>query len=506
MVFNAGELTLVEYGKPVPLGACRTEYVNPHLISVRLCETRRKQGPNGSRVSEDIKRIAYLLDLQTIRLLDLNAQQTVATIALDSKIDWLELNPRGDKLLFRDKRRALHLYDLTTSTRTSLLSFCDYVQWVPDSDVVVAQNRNMLCIWYAIDHPDQVTLVPIKGEVEEIERTHGRTEVIVDEGISRVHYALDESLIAFGSAVEDGEYERAVDILEANASQSPEAPAMWSRLATLSLADGDYRVAERCYIALGDVARARFLRSINQISADPRHPLVQARIAVLNRQFKRAEALLLEQGRVDDAILMYKELHQWDAALAVAQLRGHPQTGQLRQQYFEWLERTGQEDKAGELKEAEGDHMAAITLYLRGARPGKAALLMQTTRVGISDAALIDRVAAALLKSNQHERAGDFFESLDRLDRALDAYTRGKCYRPAVELARRAFPAKVVRLEEDWGDHLASLKQWDAACNHFIECGAHTKAIGAAIEARQWSKASQVPGFFNSLFLSFAID
>jgi intraflagellar transport protein 172 len=50
----------------------------------------------------------------------------------------------------------------------------------------------------------------------------------------------------------------------------------------------------------------------------------------------------------------------------------------------------------------------------------------------------------------------------------------------------------VVRLEEEWGDWLASQKQWDAACNHFIEAGAHSKAIAAAIEARQWSKASQV--------------
>ncbi len=111
MVFNAGELTLVEYGNPVPIGACRTEYVNPHLISVRICEGRRNRNANasGSGRGEDTKRIAYLLDLQTIRLLDLSTQQTVATIALDAKIDWLELNPRGDKLLFRDKRRALHL-------------------------------------------------------------------------------------------------------------------------------------------------------------------------------------------------------------------------------------------------------------------------------------------------------------------------------------------------------------------------------------------------------------
>lgn len=38
LVFNAGELTLVEYGENYILGSVRTEFVNPHVISVRLNE------------------------------------------------------------------------------------------------------------------------------------------------------------------------------------------------------------------------------------------------------------------------------------------------------------------------------------------------------------------------------------------------------------------------------------------------------------------------------------
>ena len=32
MIFNAGELTLVEYGSNDSLGSVRTEFMNPHLI------------------------------------------------------------------------------------------------------------------------------------------------------------------------------------------------------------------------------------------------------------------------------------------------------------------------------------------------------------------------------------------------------------------------------------------------------------------------------------------
>ena len=41
----------------------------------------------------------------------------------------------------------------------------------------------------------------------------------------------------------------------------------------------------------------------------------------------------------------------------------------------------------------------------------------------------------------------------------------------AVDLARYAFPADVVGLEEQFGDYLVSRKELDAAINHFIEAG-----------------------------------
>lgn len=44
---------------------------------------------------------------------------------------------------------------------------------MPESDVVVAQNRNNLCVWYSIENPDKVTIYNIKGDVETIERNAG---------------------------------------------------------------------------------------------------------------------------------------------------------------------------------------------------------------------------------------------------------------------------------------------------------------------------------------------
>ena len=161
MVFNSGELTLVEYGRNEILGSLRTEQTSSHLISVRLSD-----GRDPTRLDQQIRKVAYLIDLNTIRIGDLSTGVTDATISHEARIDWMEMNQRATKLLFRDKRRALHLFDIASQTRSTLLSFSSYVQWVPDSDVVVAQSRSNLCVWYHIDAPDRVTVVPIKGGLE----------------------------------------------------------------------------------------------------------------------------------------------------------------------------------------------------------------------------------------------------------------------------------------------------------------------------------------------------
>ena len=43
------------------------------------------------------------------------------------------------------------------------------------------QNRNVLCVWYNIESPDQVTTFTINGDVQTIERAGGKTDVIVNE-------------------------------------------------------------------------------------------------------------------------------------------------------------------------------------------------------------------------------------------------------------------------------------------------------------------------------------
>ena len=101
--------------------------MSPNLISARI---------NYSKHSEEnsVKVIAFLLDPTSLCVQDLKTRNSIALINHDSRVDYLELNPRGTKLLFRDKRRQLHLFNIKTQTRSTLLNYCTFVQWVPMSD------------------------------------------------------------------------------------------------------------------------------------------------------------------------------------------------------------------------------------------------------------------------------------------------------------------------------------------------------------------------------------
>lgn len=61
-------------------------------------------------------------------VVDLVYGMTLLQVAHDSKIDWLELNETGHKLLFRDKKMRLTLLDTRTGQRHAILSYCTFVQ------------------------------------------------------------------------------------------------------------------------------------------------------------------------------------------------------------------------------------------------------------------------------------------------------------------------------------------------------------------------------------------
>lgn len=218
---------------------------------------------------------------------------------------------------------------------------------------------------------------------------------------------------------------------------------------------------------------------------------MQAQLSMLEKQFHRAEAILLDNNEIEEAMEMYQELHKWDESIKIAEKKNHSDVKELKENFYNWLIQTNQDGKAAEVKENEGEFLTAINLYLKGGLPAKAANVVFNYNMSYPQD-ILEKIASQLSQSGMYEKAGEFYEQMDILQRALECYCKGNAYGKAVELAKKSEPKLVVTLEEKWGDWLCSQKQMENAINHYIEANAVQKAIEAALQSRQWNKAVQL--------------
>lgn len=64
---------------------------------------------------------------------------------------------------------------------------------------------------------------------------------------------------------------------------------------------------------------------------------------------------------------------RWEDAIRVSEQAHHKESDSLKTAYYKWLLETHQEEKAGLVKEQQGDYLGAIGLYLEGGLPARAA-------------------------------------------------------------------------------------------------------------------------------------
>uniref|UniRef100_A0A0K0EBD8 Intraflagellar transport protein 172 homolog n=1 Tax=Strongyloides stercoralis TaxID=6248 RepID=A0A0K0EBD8_STRER len=490
MIVNAGEISIVEYGIDDIIGWIRTEIINPHLLSIRLNERI-------SKVYGERKRIAYLVDYNNIHVMDLLTNTQICHINHPIHIDWLELNETGNKLLFRDTRSRVQLYEIDEKRSTSLINFCSYIQWVPGSDVVVAQSNENLCIWYSTDQPDQVTIVPIKGDVQDVYRDDKKTEVIVIEGNNKVSYELDNTLIEFGTNMDDLNLSKAVYFLENNDyNNSIEMLPMWRQLSNVAIQEERLHVASRGYAAMKNYCKVAYiyeiLNDIEESNDKYNDYKVKAKLYLLNGNYKEAEKCYIQNNNLDEAINMYKSLHKWDEAILLGKGWNYTKLGTLQQEYLKYLFDTGQDQKAGEYKEKEGDLHGAIDLYLKGSASAKAARVILDNNKLIKDEILVDRIIKSLELCGNYEKIGEIYEKLELYDKSMEGYKKGNNYNKAIQLARTHYPEEVVELEEKWGDWLIRNGNYEESISHYLEAGEMNKAIDSAIKGKEYDKAIQI--------------
>lgn len=115
--------------------------------------------------------------------------------------------------------------------------------------------------------------------------------------------------------------------------------------------------------------------------------------------FRMAEMIYIEQGNIEMALQIYKDLRKWDEAVKLADRHGYSDIETLLNEQMSFLLKSNQEEKAGQVLEGRGDIGQAMTLYLKANRPTKAARLLLKLPHLLQDEELLNRVIVSLIKS-----------------------------------------------------------------------------------------------------------
>ena len=84
---------------------------------------------------------------------------------------------------------------------------------------------------------------------------HCALHCIHSQGMQQAEYPLNEALIEYGSAMEDQDLIKAMDILD-SLLMTAEVEAMWRQLHAAAIAAGDIRISQRCAAATGTYIHA----------------------------------------------------------------------------------------------------------------------------------------------------------------------------------------------------------------------------------------------------------
>ncbi|XP_026316973.1 intraflagellar transport protein 172 homolog [Hyposmocoma kahamanoa] len=490
LLHRAGELSVVEYGLDKILHTVRTERVNPHVLSVRINE-------GTSERERDRKHLAYLLDRQTIAVVDLTTGVQLGQWWHEARVDWLELNESGQLLLLRDTRRRLLLLRFDTGEKEIIASGVGFVQWIENSDAVVAQTPTHLLVWYTAWDTGSVDMAECGGGIA-VEVTARK---VIFEGGQMPYLQLDEHRLAFNNALRNGDLTGCAKYLDGVSSNADVGP-LWRQLAERALADEDVQLAAKCYREIGDEARTFYLEKTVELATEEGNgdstaglnsPVIRARLAIFAGDLSTAEDYYVKKAnRPELAINMYKQFNRWTDAIALAERTNRPAVTGLKQQHMDYLTSTGRLGEAGAALAAVGDFQGAVRFWLKGGRARRAAnLLLQHPQL-LRDNDIVDSVHTQLIQEEWWEMAGEISERMGDTKAAVEYYAKGNNFARAVQLAREACPEEVTRLEGMWGNWLVSSRQAGAAVPHLIEAGETRAALTAAIKAHHYKRALQI--------------
>lgn len=402
LVYVNGEIAVIEFGNNDIVGYCRTDYSHPNLVSAKIT--------TNNKVTQRL--IAFLIDPTTIYVQDFDKQIAVLNFVNDCNVDYIEFNRSGNRLIFRDSNKNLNMLLVHNGKKTTLLSLCTFMQWVPNTDVLVAQSGRKLYVWYDVETFQNPKTILINGNVEDVQKNRGKYEVYINyditttttninfnnsssnsfspdntntntnnTGLTRIF--LDENLINISSAIEERELHKALTILE-TVTPSNETIIYWKALAKRAIEARNLYIAQRSEASLGDYSKVAYIkRIIKEKEKNAENPLVEAKILILEKRFREAEELLVKHSMINEIIELYKESLKYEDAIRLTKEFKVDEYETMKNDYLKWLIQNEAYDKAADMKIKDNQLIEAIKLLIEGDLPVKAAELIMSRKMDV---------------------------------------------------------------------------------------------------------------------------
>ena len=131
-IYDAGELSIVEFGTCEVLGSCKMRHISPHTISISL----NKSEPRGKGCI-----MAYLEGRKQIHVTDLVTGASVVSINHDAKIDWLVIS-RNSCPYTPDLMRCYNLLISNMQTCSIRLACIEHSSHVQHRNSCLCRCRN----------------------------------------------------------------------------------------------------------------------------------------------------------------------------------------------------------------------------------------------------------------------------------------------------------------------------------------------------------------------------
>lgn len=509
---------------------------------------------NENHDSTLVERLAYVSDGSVIMVVDLKSNLSELNYRHQEAINWVKFSYTGYYLLFEDSLSRLYLIDLTSidddnnnnnnnhnpdktgykMSITLLVDRCEFASWFERTDILVAQSKHRIFIWYNIrEMNDRVCYdsrkfnysytLPIIDLSLTNEQSHKMPYPVINglsEFGSHINLSngniiqLDEIKVKFYTELSTALCNRldsAFKVLKSYEMEKKNAQSLrnlWSKLGWIAVEQYDCRIAMYAFDRLQYKSMIKFLE---ECLAKPSEEQ-QWRLAMLCGDWTKFEQI----REPEQIIITYKRLNRWSQLIDyLTRTQQFRQKDLAEQEHLKWLIANRRHLEAARIQFKMGDMFEALEMLMQNRMDEEGANILIENYQGVplrleskikfveqkpnlqleqATKNLIDR----LIRNKQFEKAAILSEKVLANDKeALDLYLRGHNFKSALEITKRIELDRVAEIEDLFGQYL--VKEYSAgrlsrrkaleAIDHFVTANEPEKALEAAINLKDFHQA-----------------